>query len=238
MATLEKRFYPREEIAQIVGIADLHDKHFAEKVKRYLDNLLYGYDYSRKGVIITELPQTAEAQLANLLRETIGLDVQIDAFNFACFIRAFSVIGSFTSMPWTSRTAFFNQHYENEVSQATLQRWMKRMVDSDNIIRFKKGALWRTLKDEDGDKVQVRVDPDSEEYREYSRLKEVAYEQLGAVYLNVLQMKIEEMKDTASNRDVNSGSAGSGVTAAAAIAALQEAGNKTSRDMSSARYRA
>jgi hypothetical protein len=69
-------------------------------------------------------------------------------------------------------------------------------------------------------------------------LKEVAYEQLGAVYLNVLQMKIEEMKDTASNRDVNSGSAGSGVTAAAAIAALQEAGNKTSRDMISASYRA
>ena len=37
-------------------------------------------------------------------------------------------------------------------------------------------------------------------------------------------MKIEEMKDTAANRDVNSGSAGSGVTAAAAIAALH--GNK------------
>lgn len=50
-------------------------------------------------------------------------------------------------------------------------------------------------------------------------------------------MKIEEMKDTAANRDVNSGSAGSGVTAAAAIAALQEAGNKASRDMISASYR-
>ena len=69
-------------------------------------------------------------------------------------------------------------------------------------------------------------------------LKEMAYEQLGSVYLDVLQMKIEEMKDTASNRDVNSGSAGSGVTAAAAIAALQEAGNKTSRDMIAASYRA
>lgn len=50
-------------------------------------------------------------------------------------------------------------------------------------------------------------------------------------------MKIEEMKDTAANRDVNSGSAGSGVTAAAAIAALQEAGNKASRDMIAASYR-
>lgn len=70
------------------------------------------------------------------------------------------------------------------------------------------------------------------------RLREIETRPLDAIYANVLQMKVEEMKDTASNRDVNSGSAGSGVTAAAAIAALQEAGNKTSRDMIAASYRA
>ena len=41
MTTLEKRFYPRQEIAEIVGITNLKDKHFAEKVKRYLDNRKY-----------------------------------------------------------------------------------------------------------------------------------------------------------------------------------------------------
>jgi len=70
------------------------------------------------------------------------------------------------------------------------------------------------------------------------RLKEIEVRPLDGVYVNVLQMKIEEMKDTASNRDVNSGGVGSGVTAASAIAALQEAGNKASRDMISASYRA
>lgn len=70
------------------------------------------------------------------------------------------------------------------------------------------------------------------------RLKEIVTQPLNSIYLNVAQMKIEEMKDTASNRDVNSGGTGSGVTAAAAIAALQEAGNKSSRDMISASYRA
>ena len=69
------------------------------------------------------------------------------------------------------------------------------------------------------------------------RLKEIVTQPLSDIYVTVAQMKIEEMKDTASNRDVNSGSTGSGVTAAAAIAALQEAGNKTSRDMISASYR-
>lgn len=55
--------------------------------------------------------------------------------------------------------------------------------------------------------------------------------------LNVLQMKIDELKETSSNRDFSQGGTGSGVTAAAAIAALQEAGNKTSRDMISESYR-
>ena len=70
------------------------------------------------------------------------------------------------------------------------------------------------------------------------RLKEIECAPLSDIYVTVAQLKIDEMKDTAANRDVNSGSAGSGVTAAAAIAALQEAGNKASRDMIAASYRA
>ena len=70
------------------------------------------------------------------------------------------------------------------------------------------------------------------------RLQEIVTQPLSGVYLDVMNMKIEEMKDTASNRDVNSGGTGSGVTAAAAIAALQEAGNKVSRDMIATSYRA
>lgn len=70
-----------------------------------------------------------------------------------------------------------------------------------------------------------------------NRIREFSVDRLDGAVLNVLQMKIEEMKETASNRDVNSGGGG-GVTAAAAIAALQEAGNKGSRDMISASYRA
>lgn len=71
-----------------------------------------------------------------------------------------------------------------------------------------------------------------------ARLKEIVSNPLDSIYVNILQMKIEEMKDTSANRDVNSGGSTSGVTAASAIAALQEAGNKASRDMISASYRA
>ncbi|MBR5902745.1 MAG: hypothetical protein IKZ15_00800 [Clostridia bacterium] len=73
---------------------------------------------------------------------------------------------------------------------------------------------------------------------EDSRLKQIRLEPLDKVYVDVLEQKIREMKETSANRDVNAGSSGAGVTAAAAIAALQEAGSKNSRDMISAAYRA
>lgn len=57
-------------------------------------------------------------------------------------------------------------------------------------------------------------------------------------YINVLQMKIDEMKETSANRDFNNGGTSSSVTAAAAIAALQESGNKVSRDIIQGSYRA
>lgn len=69
------------------------------------------------------------------------------------------------------------------------------------------------------------------------RIQEIVTQPLSDIYVTVAQMKIEEMKDTAANRDVNSGGT-TNVTAAAAIAALQEAGNKGSRDMIAASYRA
>lgn len=56
--------------------------------------------------------------------------------------------------------------------------------------------------------------------------------------LNVLQSKIDELKETSGNRDFSQGATSSGVTSGSAIAALQEAGSKGSRDMIKASYRA
>lgn len=57
-----------------------------------------------------------------------------------------------------------------------------------------------------------------------------------AIYYQVLQGKIEELKETSGNRDVNNGGATSGVTAASAIAALQEQAGKLSRDSTKMSY--
>ncbi len=68
-------------------------------------------------------------------------------------------------------------------------------------------------------------------------LREWESRDLPGIYPNILQMRVDEMKETSGNRDVNSGGTGGGVTAASAIAALQESGNKGSRDLISASYR-
>lgn len=71
-----------------------------------------------------------------------------------------------------------------------------------------------------------------------TKIRQISMDPISGIYANVLQMKIEELKETSANRDVNSGGTGGGVTAASAIAALQEAGNKASRDMIAGSYRA
>ncbi len=69
-------------------------------------------------------------------------------------------------------------------------------------------------------------------------LRQITVELVSSMALNVLQMKIDELKETSGNRDFSQGSTASGVTAASAIAALQEAGSKLSRDMNKSGYRA
>lgn len=69
-------------------------------------------------------------------------------------------------------------------------------------------------------------------------IREIASVPLSGVYVTVLNNKINELKEVSGNRDFVSGGTLGGVTSGTAISALQEAGNKLSRDMISATYRA
>ena len=61
---------------------------------------------------------------------------------------------------------------------------------------------------------------------------------LNDIYVTVINNKVDELKETTGNRDISTGGTTSGVTAASAIAAMQEAGSKLSRDNSKSAYRA
>jgi len=122
------------------------------------------------------------------------------------------------------------QMYIDKLQQVILENTIKatkpRFFAKKNI-----GINLDEFKDDTKDIVFVEGDIDKE------RIRQIDIQQVSGAALNILQMKIDELKETSSNRDVSQGSTSGGVTAAAAIAALQEAGNKQSRDMISASYR-
>lgn len=109
----------------------------------------------------------------------------------------------------------------NAVASAT-PRWFTRTDDGINEAEF---ADWT--------KPFVHKEGSLDE----SSIKQIVVSPLSGNYLNILESKIEELKETSGNRDVNNGGAPSGVTAASAIAAMQEQSGKLSRDQNLASYR-
>lgn len=90
-----------------------------------------------------------------------------------------------------------------------------------------------------------------EEYADWSRpfihttgriddqtVKQVSVANVSSAALELLQFKVDELKETSGNRDFAQGGTNFGVTAASAIIALQEAGSKLARDMVKSSFRA
>ncbi len=110
----------------------------------------------------------------------------------------------------------------NYAKKATTPRWFKK---KDVGINEKEFADWGKSF------VSVSGDISAE------RFQQITLSPLNGIYYSLLERKIAELKETVGNRDINSGGTSSGVNSGAAIATLQEAGNKTSRDAIKTSYR-
>lgn len=116
---------------------------------------------------------------------------------------------------------------------------LQQAIDKNTILaakpRFFKRADGKVNLEEFADtskdfvSVEGNMDEDS--------LRQITVEALPGVCVSVLANTIEELKETSGNRDFSQGSTASGVTSGSAIAALQEAGTKLSRDMQKQSYR-
>lgn len=71
-----------------------------------------------------------------------------------------------------------------------------------------------------------------------NNLKPIAHDGLDGNYIDMLQLSINELRETSGNTETATGTTSNGVTAASAIAALQEASGKGSRDNTKGSYRA
>lgn len=116
-----------------------------------------------------------------------------------------------------------NQAIVKNAIMATTPRWFKR---SDGSVNEQEFADWT--------KPFVHVDGNLGQ----DSLVPIQVNMLNSNYIAILQNKIEELKWTTGNTDVINGATNSGVTAASAIAALQEASGRSSKDSTKSAYRA
>lgn len=160
MQQIEVRNYSRTEMAEMLKV-EITDTHFSRKVQSILTKWGYSFVYSRKAIQITAAPSTAQERLNELLIREFDLDIRIDIGKFATFVYLL-MDEEFSSMPFGERANVMKQDYNIEVSEITLKRWYKKLVDY-NVVetdRLRK-TYWVSMY-VDGQKTRMKVDEDDE----------------------------------------------------------------------------
>ena len=169
--SLEKRFYPRKELAEIAGL-DAHDHNFSATMRNRLT--LWGYEYTfqpRRGFTITKVPETPEERLIEILRRDVHIDTQIDPLHFSCFMSACVIVPDFLAMPWATRETMLREYFDVVITDRTMMNWRNKLTESGYIYPcHSERTLWNTAT-LNGRKIQTKADPEGEEYRAYFKLR-------------------------------------------------------------------
>lgn len=113
------------------------------------------------------------------------------------------------------------------IAKNALMAGKKRM-----IVKGETGINEQELTDYSKDVIHAEGNLDDDHFRWFETPA------LPSHIITYMQLRVDELKETSGNRDFSQGTTTAGVTAASAIAALQEAGSKLSRDMISTSYNA
>ena len=156
MKQLEVRAYERKEIAEIMGIK-MSSHNFIRDVRGKLEKWGYACDTPRGGaVIITKKPETAQERLAEIMIRLFKLDIQIEVYDFACFLHLMLTEPAAQKMPWAVRHGMIKEMYDLDISEVTLRRWVKHLLDDDIISKTEDSEWWKTC-NIDGEKCQKPV---------------------------------------------------------------------------------
>lgn len=151
MKQLNKRFYPRAEIAEITGVNIEDNRHFKRNITNKLDKWGYKYIYEKKGITITIIPLSAEERFNEVLRRDYGFSIYDDTRAFACFLMLFLENEGFNSMPWNMRKQLLEEKYNEDVSISTLKSWYKKLEKSNLLFTDTgKKTAWYTKQTETG----------------------------------------------------------------------------------------
>lgn len=175
MLQLEQRFYSRKEIAEVLGVNINDSNHFARNVKDKLTKWGYGFvPLPREGITITSIPTTPEERLKEIALRQFSIDVQTDAYAFACFLAAINDLEGFDSMPWEARAVVLQSEYDVQVSDRTLRSWCSKLMKKNAVAKEGGSSYWKTFY-RDGIKIQTVVSK-AESDRYYARRSELVAE--------------------------------------------------------------
>lgn len=141
---LEKRAYPREEIASIIGV-DPKNQNFKRRVTDTLTKWGYEFIYKCKAVTITKVPETAQDRLKELVIRRLNVDIRCDTMAFAlfCYLMWSGDFG-FDAMPWELRSKTLEKEFDVTVSDRTLKTWASKLI-SQNLMTKTKDTETRAL---------------------------------------------------------------------------------------------
>lgn len=135
MTQLELRPYSRDEIAKVLDVNIKDTNHFKRNVEAKLNKWGYSYEYSRKAVIITRQPQTADERLSEIMIRVYDMDIRIDTYAFSCFLYSLAVFPNFIAMPWEERAIFLQKEFGVAVSDRTLRSWCSRLIETNTVVK-------------------------------------------------------------------------------------------------------
>lgn len=137
MKQLEIKTYTKQEIADITN-TDINDRHFARKVRDILTNWGYSFEYSRRSVNITRIPETATERLSELMIRCYDLDTQANTYDFAIFTYCLLAdLDGFSSMPWEARNKYLDEAWNVRVSDRTLRTWCSKLIKTNTVYKDK-----------------------------------------------------------------------------------------------------
>lgn len=168
---LQKRFYSRSEIAEIMELAP-NDKNFANKVQTRLNNWGYKYHYSSKRVEIKRVPSTVEEKLRELLIRKLSLDKQTNLKAFAIVMYLLNTDYTFQTSPWNTGASILYTDYGISIADSTMRNWASKLIQRGILLKdFGTRQVWRTYINKYDIKCQERVSGDEEKMAEYEKFK-------------------------------------------------------------------
>ena len=169
MKQLELRYYTRQEIAEVLSVNLQDSSHFKRNVETTLSKWGYSYQYSTLGVTITRIPESAEERLKEILIRVLKLDVQIDPYDYSCFLTAFSDIDGFTNMPWDKRAEVLENVYNVKVCSRTLRNWCAILIHLNLIQKNGEKVFWKTEYCNGMKQQTIVTDSEQTQMRDYFR---------------------------------------------------------------------